>query len=256
MIPIANNSICQPPGTNPGAASPSGQTSFMEPNPPAIVETAKSESLTRAVREQIEGMIMRGEIGAGERLNEIVLATKLRVSRGPIREATRLLAEAGLVTMIHNRGAFVREINLEEVLHIYDVRAGLAYTAGRLAAIRAAGPQIAKLRELWQQMEDVIASQDSDAYYDFNRRFHSKIFEFAGNPRLIDFNDITEREVFLFLRRGVVGPSRPKISNKQHLEILEAIAAGDEVAAARAFENHVITGKQRMLDSLRSQKPV
>jgi DNA-binding GntR family transcriptional regulator len=228
----------------------------MEPNSPVTVEPARSESLTRAVREQIEGMIMRGEIGAGERLNEIGLATKLRVSRGPIREATRLLAEAGLVTMFHNRGAFVREINLEEVLHIYDVRAGLAHTAGRLAAIRAVGPQIAKLRELWQQMEDAIATQDSDTYYDINRRFHSKIFEFAGNPRLIEFNDITEREVFLFLRRGVVGPVRPKISNQQHLAILEAIAAGDEQTAAHAFGNHVTTGKQRMLDSLRSQKPV
>ena len=256
MVHIANNSTCQPPGTGPGAASTSGQTSFMEPNPPATVETAKSESLTRAVREQIEGMIMRGEIGTGERLNEIVLATKLRVSRGPIREATRLLAEAGLVTMIHNRGAFVREINLEEVLHIYDVRAGLAYTAGRLAAIRTGEAQVAELRQLWQQMESATVSKNSDAYYAINRTFHAKIFEFTGNPRLIEFNDITEREVFLFLRRGVVGPVRPKISNKQHLEILEAIAAGDELAAARAFESHVATGKQRMLDSLRSPKPV
>lgn len=227
----------------------------MNPNPSVTVETAKGESLTRSVREQLEGMIMRGEIGAGERLGEIALATKLGVSRGPVREATRLLAEAGLVTMIHNRGAFVRKINLEEVLHIYDVRAGLAYTAGRLAANRATEPEIAELRQLWQQMETAIASQDSDAYYDVNRTFHAKVFEFARNPRLIEFHDITEREVFLFLRRGVVGPSRPRTSNRQHLDIIEAITAGDEIAAARAFENHVITGKQRMLDSLGSQKP-
>jgi hypothetical protein len=84
MIPIATNTTYQPPGSEPGAVSLSNQTSFMEPNPSVTVETAKSESLTRAVREQIEGMIMRGEIGAGERLNEIALATKLRVSRGPI----------------------------------------------------------------------------------------------------------------------------------------------------------------------------
>ena len=219
-------------------------------------EIVMPEPLTRSVREQIEGMIMRGEIGAGERLNEIALATKLNVSRGPIREATRHLAEAGLVTMIHNRGAFVRQVKLEDVLHVYDVRAGLANTAGRLAALRATDGQVAELRDLWQKMEDAIASQDSDAYYNINRTFHAKIFEFSGNPRLIDFNDTTEREVFLFLRRGVVGPSRPKLSNRQHLEIIDAIAANDEAAAARAFETHVITGKQRMLDSLRSPKSV
>jgi DNA-binding GntR family transcriptional regulator len=72
----------------------------------------------------------------------------------------------------------------------------------------------------------------------------------SRNPRLIDFHAITERELFLFLRRGVRGASRPRMSNQEHLQILEAITAGDEVAAARAFETHIITGKQRMLDSL------
>ena len=92
----------------------------------AVAETSKPESLARPVREQLEGMILRGELRAGERLNENALATKLNVSRGPVREAARLLSEAGLVTVIHNRGVFVREIKLEEVLHVYDVRAGLA----------------------------------------------------------------------------------------------------------------------------------
>src|SRR5687767_10352060 len=130
-------------------------------SPEAVVDAPKPESLTRAVREQIEAMILRGEIAAGERLNENALATKLKVSRGPIREATRLLAEAGLVTMIHNRGVFVREIKLEEVLHVYDVRAGLAHVAGRLAALRASKAQLAELRGLWGEMEKAIADQNS-----------------------------------------------------------------------------------------------
>jgi DNA-binding GntR family transcriptional regulator len=214
----------------------------------SVDEQPQSESLTRSVRDKIEAMILRGEVVAGERLNEAVLATKLKVSRGPVREATRLLAEAGLVTAIHNRGVFVREIKLEEVLHIYDVRAGLAYVAGRLAALRATKAQIAELRALWQRMESAIATEDSDAYYDANREFHTKIVAISNNPRLIDFNGITEREVFLFLRRGAT--SRPRMSNQQHLEILEKIAAGDAEGAARAFEVHIVTGKQRMLDSL------
>lgn len=219
------------------------------PQPPTG-EPVKSESLTRAVREQIESMILRGEIAAGERLNEKALATKLNVSRGPVREATRLLAEAGLVTMIHNRGVFVREIKLEEVLHVYDVRAGLAHVAGRLAALRATPAHIAELRALWDRMEQAIAEQNPDTYYDVNRTFHARIIEISKNPRLIDFHATTERELFLFLRRGVAGSSRPRMSNQQHLQILNAIAAGDEVVAAQAFETHIITGKQRMLDSL------
>ena len=79
---------------------------------------------------------------------------------------------------------------------------------------------------------------------------HARIVEISKNPRLIDFHATTERELFLFLRRGVAGASRPRMSNQQHLQILEAIAAGDEATAAQAFETHIITGKQRMLDSL------
>jgi DNA-binding GntR family transcriptional regulator len=218
--------------------------------PPPLAQPVKPESLTRAVRERLESMILRGEIVAGERLNENALAATLNVSRGPIREATRLLAEAGLVTMIHNRGVFVREIKLEEVLHVYDVRAGLAHVAGRLAALRATPAHVAELRALWDRMEHAIAEQNPDAYYDLNRAFHARIVEISKNPRLIDFHATTERELFLFLRRGVAGSSRPRMSNQQHLQILNAIAAGDEVAAAQAFETHIITGKQRMLDSL------
>jgi DNA-binding GntR family transcriptional regulator len=213
-----------------------------------LAENPRPESLTRSVREQIEGMILRGEVAAGERLNEAVLAAKLNVSRGPVREATRLLAEAGLVTVIHNRGVFVRQIKLEEVLHIYDVRAGLAYVAGRLAALRATPATVTELRTLWQAMENAIQASDADAYYDINRDFHTRVVAISNNPRLIDFYAITEREVFLFLRRGA--SARPKMSNQQHLQIVEAIAVGDEAAAARAFETHVITGKQRMLDTL------
>lgn len=218
--------------------------------PAATLEPTKPESLTRMVREQIEGMILRGEIAAGERLSENALATKLNVSRGPVREATRLLAEAGLVTVIHNRGVFVRQIKLEEVLHVYDVRAGLAHVAGRLAALRATKADVAALRALWDEMERAIATDNSDAYYEVNQAFHTRIVEISKNQRLIDFHAITERELSLFMRRGVAGAARPRMSNHEHRQIIEAIAAGDEGAAAREFELHVMKGKQRMLDSL------
>jgi DNA-binding GntR family transcriptional regulator len=217
-----------------------------------LVDEARKtgKPLTAMVRGRIEHMILSGALKGGERLNENALATELNVSRGPIREATRSLAEAGLVTIMRNRGAFVREISLEDVLHVYDIRAGLASVAGRLAALRATPDGVAELQTLWDEMEVARAQRDSDTYYEINRRFHARIVEMTGNPRLIDFHETTEREVFLFLRRGVTGPSRIDTSNRQHKEMLDAIAAGDEQAAAQAFERHVVAGKQRMLDTL------
>ena len=223
--------------------SPSAGVAQSTPHP-----KPKIESLTRAARDKIEAMILRGEFTAGERLNEAVLAAKLKVSRGPIREATRQLAEAGLLTTVHNRGVFVRDIKLTEILHVYDVRAGLAYVAGRLAALRATKEQVAQLRALWQKMEGAIAGDDFDGYYDLNREFHTGIVAISNNPRLIDFHGVTEREMSLFLRRGV--SARPRMSNQQHLDIIDRIAAGDPDGAAKVFELHIVSGKQRMLESL------
>jgi len=209
---------------------------------------------TAMVRDKIEHMILSGALKVGERLNENALAAELNVSRGPVREATRSLADAGLLTIMRNRGAFVREISLEDVLHVYDIRAGLASVAGRLAALRATPEGIDVLQSLWDEMEVARTARDSDTYYEINRQFHAYIVGMTGNPKLIEFHDSTEREVFLFLRRGVTGPTRIDTSNRQHKEMLDAIAAGDEHAAAKAFESHVVAGKQRMLDTLVSNK--
>lgn len=217
------------------------------------MDLPKDTPLTVRIRHLIERKILAGEVAAGEWLNENALSAELGVSRGSIREVTRQLAEAGLVRFIPNRGAFVREMSLEDVLHIYDVRAGLARVAGRLAAIRAAAPQIAELRALLRKMESARTRKNPEEYYEINRNFHALIFSISNNPRLIEFEEATEREASLYLRRGVVGLAHLGTSNKQHAQIVEAIAARDELSAARGFENHILSGKRRMLDSLASR---
>lgn len=203
-----------------------------------------------AVRERIERMILTGELQAGDRLNENELASEMHVSRAPVREATRALSEAGLLTIVRNRGAFVREISLEEALDLYDLRSGYSRVAGRLAALRATPKQVADLEELWSHMETARAAGESDTYYDVNRVFHARIVEASGNRRLIAMHESNEKELMLFLRRGVIGPLRLDASNRDHRRMLDGIAQGDEKLAARAFEEHVLAGKQRMLDTL------
>ena len=208
-----------------------------------------------AVRERIERMILTGEICAGDRLNENELAAEMHVSRAPVREATRALSEAGLLTIVRNRGAFVREISLEEALDLYDLRSGYARVAGRQAALRASAKQIETLEDLWSQMEAARKAGASDAYYDINRNFHAGIVAATGNARLIEMHEANEKELMLFLRRGVIGPLRLDASNRDHRRMLDGIIQRDEKLAARAFEEHVMAGKQRMLDTLSWRNP-
>lgn len=210
----------------------------------------QGESLTTIVREKIERMILSGEIPAGDRLNENAIAAKLKVSRGPVREATWSLEHAGLVEIVRNRGVFVRTVSLEDALHIYDVRSGFARVAGRLLAMRISSEQIKILNTLYDRMEQARETEDQPAYNQGNRLFHTKLLEFTGNARLANHHEITEKELRLFVRRGVLGPARLRISSLEHRQILNCIAQGDAEGAATAFEQHIINGKQRMLDSL------
>ena len=85
----------------------------------------QEHSLTSALKVELERMIFDGSIAAGERLNESILAARFGTSRGPLREALQALGEQGLVSFTRNRGAFVRQLTIDEAQELYDLRAAL-----------------------------------------------------------------------------------------------------------------------------------
>lgn len=91
---------------------------------------ARAQPLASGVQGRIEALILSGALKPGECLNEVVLARQLGVSRGPVREAARALERTGLVTVIMNRGAFVRSMGIDEVMETYELNAVLANDAG------------------------------------------------------------------------------------------------------------------------------
>jgi DNA-binding GntR family transcriptional regulator len=209
------------------------------------------QSTTRHIRQILLDRILGGVLKPGDRINENQLASEFAVSRGPIREALRSLEQAQLVEILHNKGVFVRKLNIEEALHLYDVRAALAYVAGKLLARRASSEQIQQLHALYEDMETARQAKDAKRYAELNEVFHAHLMRFTGNPRLIDWAQSIDRELRMFLRGGVPGPSRLRISNEQqHRAIIDAIEAGDAQGAALAFEEHVSSGKVRALDSI------
>ena len=141
----------------------------------SVLALVQRNSLTRLVGEALEKMILAGELPPGSKLNEVALAERLGVSRGPLREAFRTLEESGLIRQEKNRGAFVREIELTEAADIYEVRAGLDATAGRLLAERVTPEQLAVLREFAAGMQRAATANDVDAFHALNLAFHDRI---------------------------------------------------------------------------------
>jgi DNA-binding GntR family transcriptional regulator len=203
-----------------------------------------------ALREGIERMILFGEFAPGERLNELDLSARLNVSRGPIREVLRLLEQAGLVRIVPNRGAVVRKVTIEEMLDLYDIRAGFARTAGRLLANRATRQQIAILQDLYGAMVEETERRDVQAYYRLNVEFHERLLEFTGNRHLIELDLAVRNQLQISLRKAAFTPSQLRISNAEHKKILDAIVDGNAERAGLAFERHVLNGKSRMLETL------
>ena len=202
------------------------------------------------IRAAIEKQILAGDFLPGERLNELAMARSLGVSRGIVREAFRLLEQVGLVIVIRNHGVFVRRLSLEEVLDLYDVRAGLAHVVGRLIALRITKEELDELKRRFQSMETVRQTRDAMGYEQAHREFHDKILEFTRNPTLIGFHEQIDKRLRLFLRRSVVSLARLRQSNTYHGRILADIEKGDPEQVGRALEADVMHGRERLLDSL------
>ena len=206
----------------------------------------QSTSLTRLVAESIEEMILAGELPPGHKLNEIALAQRFGISRGPLREAFRLLEEGGLIRQEKNRGAHVREIRLSEAADLYDVRAGLDATAGRLLAGRISDEQLRTLREMTEAMKEVPPDA-VDRFHELNLSFHDCIVGMTGNPVLAEQYRRLAKLLALFRRRNLLAPMAIPHFAEEHSAIVDLLAARDGPGVAEALFAHAQGGRQRML---------
>ena len=209
-------------------------------------------TLAGEVRDEIERLIVEGDLAAGVKLNELSLSTAMGVSRGTVREAIRSLADSGLIDLIANRGAFVHETTLDEIRNLYDLRGAIfamacAASARRLGAGDA--PDLArKLKTNLERMQKTNDNNDPKAYYPLNIEFHDLILEGAGNPRAKAMYDNMIKEMHLFRRRGLSSATNIARSLKEHRAISDAVLAGDADAARAAGEHHITSGFTRYME--------
>jgi phosphonate utilization transcriptional regulator len=237
-----------------GARAASRSPHFPEPPPPSIA-VLRSASLSSAAQHEIERMILQGEIQAGAKLTEARLSERLGVSRGPIREAFRMLEQAGLVRQEKNRGVFVREIPLEEALEIFDLRAAMDQLIGRRLAEIITPDQLKTARSIVEQMEVAARAGDADQYHLLNLQFHDTLVEFAGNRKLASVYRKLVKELSLYRRRNLIDQTVLPHSAAEHRTILKAIASGDAELAGAAMYDHVIESKQRAIQGTAAAHP-
>jgi DNA-binding GntR family transcriptional regulator len=208
----------------------------------ALVRTASLSSLVEA---EVLRLILSGELQAGQQIKESVIATRLGVGRSSVREALRALEAAGLVRIEKNRGAFVRRLTETEVDELYLVREQMEALAGSLLAARIADEEIAELRGYVDTLDGYVEPKNFHLYFPLNLKFHRRIFEMAGNGRLLDIYQRLINELHTVRRNGLLRGGGLAVSNVEHRRIVDALATRNPDAAAAAMRAHVVAGGQR-----------
>ena len=203
----------------------------------------KVQNLTIRVLEYIRNRIITGELAPGQKLNENELATRLDISRHPIREAYRVLESEQLVYSIPNKGAFVTELSDDDLQEVCQAREMIECHAIELLKRQ-------KIRHL-PQLEAAIAqasglaipaSDDPEQYLKFHKAFvtfHRQLIQACGNSRLVHFNRSISLNLARYQFRSLRLPGSLEIDSKEHREILDALKKGAYEDAKKISRHHI-----------------
>ncbi|HSW05334.1 GntR family transcriptional regulator [Aquabacterium sp.] len=208
------------------------------------------QGLAHGICEQLQQLIYSGEVAPGERLNEAALALRMGTSRGPIREAIRMLTGIGLVVAVRNRGVFVRQISVREMLEIYELRALLFGFAAQQAAEHLSDADRQEFEQLLDGMDAACEAGEGQRYYGLNLRFHALVMAQCHNQRAQQAYEDHAKELHLYRRRYFNATLNMRRSNSEHRRIFEAISSGSADRAAKLAQAHVLQGRQRLLSTL------
>ena len=209
----------------------------------------RGAGLSHAIVTELKQLIYSGEFKPGERLNEAALALRMGTSRGPIREAIKVLAGLGLVNAVANRGVYVRQLSLREMIEIYELRALVFGYAADRACEHCTEEHRKRMEDLLDAMDAACEAEDGTLYYELNLQFHSLILEISNNRRAHQAYDDYVKELHLVRRKYFNAPGNMRRSNAEHRAIFDAIVAANKSRARAAAERHVHAGRARLLSN-------
>lgn len=189
---------------------------------------------------ELKHKILTGEIVSQTRLMEIDLSEKMNVSRTPIREAIKRLADDGLVKVEPRRGAYVANISIKDMLDVFEVREDMEGFVAKLAAQRITDDERQKLRAIAREYEQAIEkADDKEVIIDLDEKFHNFIVMCSGNETLSELVKYVQELSLRFRYLYYDDFSLYESTAEQHNRIMEAINAGRDEEARSEADAHV-----------------
>jgi DNA-binding GntR family transcriptional regulator len=217
-------------------------------------EITASRTLSAEVANRLGRLITEARLEPGTPLRLQAIADRMGVSVQPVREALRMLAAEGLVTIEPHRGAFVNGLSIEEVEELYAVRMGLESLAARIGVTRLTDGVRADLEQGFDAMVHAESHDDQAAFMAADRAFHLRLYEAASRPRLLgrilDLWDASTRAKPLVYEGWL--PIGDALTD--HRPLLNAVRADDPEAAEMATRAHLEGAARRVLTALQEQE--
>lgn len=192
------------------------------------------------VAEQLRQRIFRRELEPGTWIDELKIAEEFGISRTPLREALKVLAAEGLVTMKVRRGAYVTEVSEKDLKDVYHLLSLLESDAAAVVCEQASDAQLTELQSLHDQLERNI--QDADLFFAINEQFHMRLLEFADNRWRNQVVADLRKVMKLNRHLSLFKTGRLNDSLLEHRQIMLALARRDALAARQAMLTHFSNG--------------
>ena len=212
------------------------------PRPTAAPGRLREQALYEQVAEALRARILAHTLHPGSWIDEQALAAEYGISRTPLREALKVLAAEGLVTMKLRRGAYVTEVSERDLAEVYHLLALLESDAAAVVAQSASAVQMAELVALHQQLEDRV--DDRDAFFAANERFHMKLLAIADNRWRNQLVADLRKVMKLNRHHSLFKQGRLEASLKEHRQIMAALKARNAERARLLMQQHFANGKE------------
>lgn len=217
----------------------------------------RDTSLAKLVRDDMLALILKGVLIPGQRINEPDVASRLGVSRVPVREALRELESSGLVVARKHSGVFVRQLAAPEIRDLYQLRGLLDGFAGRQAAQLPETEKaalLALLDDSVDAMQDAASQLNVQRYYGENLRFHWAIVEAAGNRTLTETYRGIVQKLHLSRLKNLSHDVGMQASITEHQDIVQALRQGDPARCEALLSRHVGVAFERLSHATPPQK--
>ncbi len=203
-------------------------------------------ALYQEVAERLRQRIFSHELTPGTWIDEQKLAEQYGISRTPMREALKVLASEGLVTLKPRRGCYVTEISERDLDDVFPIMALLEGRCAAEAVKKARATDIANLQAIHAELEDSASANNIDGFFEANQQFHKVIQELADNRWLLSMIQDLRKVLKLSRLHSLSLQGRLQQSLDEHRAIMAAIEARDTTKAEKLMHDHLLSGREAL----------